>query len=74
MRGFHSSRDECSLRLFRAVGQTSAFAELGILPDIGMQDVELPPDRQEMPASKKAKHYKGSVNLRHVIGNMKLKA
>jgi hypothetical protein len=41
--------------------------------DSGMQDVELPPDRQEMPASKKEKHYKRSVNLRHVIGNMKLK-
>jgi hypothetical protein len=40
--------------------------------DSGMQDVELPPDRQEMPASKKPKHYKRSVNLRHVIGNMKL--
>ena len=39
----------------------------------GMQDVELPPDPQEMPTSKKGKHYKGSVNLRHVIGNMKLK-
>jgi hypothetical protein len=42
--------------------------------DSGMQDVELPPDPQEMPASKKDKHYKGSVNLQHVMGNMKLKA
>ena len=40
--------------------------------DSGMQDVELPPDRQEMPASTKPKHYKRSVNLRHVIGNMKV--
>jgi hypothetical protein len=40
--------------------------------DSGMQDVELPPDRHQMLPSKKAKNEKRSVNLRHVIGNMKL--
>jgi hypothetical protein len=41
--------------------------------DSGMQDVELPPDRQEVPASTKKMHFKQSVNLVHVIGNMKVK-